>query len=198
MSLYQLTIEKGTPFFKMHKTGKIVLPEAEIAAEMYDWTNEYMKSCGLDQYEISNYAKSGRECKHNINYWKYGEYLGIGPGAHSRILRGSGLMAIMNYSSPAKWMQCITNNESTIQTNTPLTDQEIIEEILMMGLRLKSGVADMRLRSLLGVSFADVLNLSAVKDYVDMGFLEYEPHQIKLTRKGLIYHNYLVPRIIKS
>lgn len=197
ISLYQLTIEKGTPFYKKHFKGDFILPDNDIAADMYNFTNEYLSDNGYNLYEISNYAKKGEECRHNLSYWHYDEYIGIGPGAHSRI-HDNGIKAVMNIHAPSKWLEEVKMNGSGIQKNESLTKQEIIEEILMMGLRLKTGINDKRLCELTHSLFKDVINQDHLKQYIELGFLDLTNNQLRLTDKGLLMHSYIVPRLIAN
>jgi putative oxygen-independent coproporphyrinogen III oxidase len=197
ISLYQLTIEKGTPFFKKHSTGDFILPDNDVAADMYNFTNEHLSDNGYNLYEISNYAKKGEECRHNLSYWHYDEYIGIGPGAHSRI-QDNGVKAVMNIHAPSKWLEAVKMNGSGIQKNEPLTKQEITEEILMMGLRLKAGINDKRLCELTHSLFKDVINQDNLKQYIELGFVDFTNNHLKLTDKGLLMHSYIVPRLMTN
>ncbi|KAJ6645054.1 hypothetical protein Bhyg_00255 [Pseudolycoriella hygida] len=134
ISLYQLVIEKGTLFYKLFNEGNLTIPETDAAADMYEWTNSYLRNQGYNRYEISNYALPGHECRHNLAYWQYDNYLGIGPGAHSRIYMcnnepQANLYSIMMYHKPEKWLQTVRNHKVGIQQLKPLSNQEIIEEI---------------------------------------------------------------------
>ena len=198
ISLYQLTIEKGTPFYKLHKDGALVIPENDLAADMYLWTNDYLKDCGFARYEISNYAKPGAECLHNLAYWNYDEYLGIGPGAHSR-LHQAGVKALMNWHKPDKWLAEVSAKWFGLQKEEFLSDEEVIEEIMMMGLRLESGIGEMGLRKHVGKGFDDVVNQEVLREYIEMGLVSFQVHEqrvLKLTSTGLLMHSYLVPRLI--
>ena len=197
ISLYQLTIEKGTPFYKKHSIGDFALPDNDVAADMYNFTNEHLSDHGYNLYEISNYAKAGEECRHNLSYWHYDEYIGIGPGAHSRI-QDNDVKAVMNIHAPSKWLEAVKMNGSGIQKNESLTKQEIIEEILMMGLRLKSGINDKRLCELTHSLFKDVINQDNLKQYLELGFVDFTNNHLRLTDKGLLMHSYLVPRLIAT
>lgn len=198
ISLYQLTIEKGTKFYSMHEKGELFLPENDLAADMYEWTKEYLKGLGYNRYEISNFAIPGHECKHNLAYWNYDEYLGIGPGAHSRICleESSTPIALMHYNKPDKWLNLVQECGHAIQTREKLLRNEIIEEVLMMGLRLQDGISDIKLKKYLNKSFDEILDLKAVENLMNKGFLEYENNRLKLSNKGIIMHSYIVPRII--
>ena len=198
ISLYQLTIERGTPFFAMHQKGELILPENDLAADMYLWTKEQLSKLGYKRYEISNFALPGEECQHNLAYWNYDEYLGIGPGAHSRICRedSPSPIALMNYNKPDKWLNLVQECGSAIQVKEQLSKKEIIEEILMMGLRLEDGITDIKLQKYLGLRFKDVLNMKAAEMLESKGFVQYDGQVLKLTDKGLLLHSYIVPRLI--
>ncbi|MES2214869.1 MAG: radical SAM family heme chaperone HemW [Pseudomonadota bacterium] len=198
LSLYQLTIEKGTPFYRMHRDGDFALPSNDMSADMYQWTNEYLESSGYSSYEISNYASAGEECRHNLVYWNYGDYLGIGPGAHSRIQDNSSLavMAMMHWSLPSKWLEEVHSKSAGVQQCHTLTSNEVVEEVLMMGLRLTAGISDARLLEVTGLGFANVLNFPSMRQYIDAKFVAFEDGNLRLTEKGLLMHSYLVPRLI--
>ena len=165
---------------------------------MYIWTKAYLVNHGYKRYEISNFALPGQECRHNLAYWNYDEYLGIGPGAHSRIcLKDSKTpIALMNYNKPDKWLNLVQECGSAIQIQEKLTRREIIEEVMMMGLRLEDGISDAKLRKYLDTTFDDILNMNALQTILDKGFLEYDGNILKLTDKGLLMHSYIVPRVI--
>lgn len=197
ISLYQLTIEKATPFYSAHKKGKIILPENDIAADMYQHSLDYLRSLGYNRYEISNFAETGQECKHNLAYWNYDNYLGIGPGAHSRIsFDGKSVTALMNYHKPNKWIGSLDENISPIQSQTTLNNSELVEEIMMMGLRLEKGIDSSKLDKYLGLEFDDILNFDELGKFIDGGFISYKNNHLALTDNGMIMHSYIVPRII--
>jgi len=197
ISLYQLTIEKGTPFYKLFQTGSLILPNSDIAAEMYEWTNNYLESQKYSRYEISNYAKAKQECLHNLTYWNYNSYLGIGPGAHSRIIENpNSISAIMMWHKPEKWLETVNAKNNGIQTNTKLTKQEIIEEILMMGLRLKNGINISTLEQKIAAKLEDFLDINNLKHYQALDLIRLDEN-ISLTDKGLMLHSYIVPRLLQ-
>lgn len=197
ISLYQLTIEKGTPFYKLFHDGNLILPNSDIAAEMYEWTNDYLESQNYFRYEISNYAKKGQECTHNLTYWDYNDYLGIGPGAHSRIIENpSSVSAIMMWHKPEKWLEAVNNKNNGIQTNSKLTKQEIIEEILMMGLRLKNGINISALEQKIDAKLENILDISSLNHYQELNLIRLDDN-IYLTYKGLMLHSYIVPRLLQ-
>ena len=141
LSLYQLTIEKGTPFFKQYKNGNFTLPNNHNQEKLYDLTNEICQKFNLELYEISNYSKKNYHSIHNLNYWNYGDYIGIGAGAHSRVQdHQEQRLAIYNYHLPEKWLNHIEKNNHAMQQRNILTQDEILNEIILMGLRTKYGV----------------------------------------------------------
>ena len=196
ISLYQLTIEKGTPFFTLFRNKQMILPADDVSANMYEWTNDYLNSNSYQRYEISNYAKVGSECKHNLCYWNYGEYVGIGPGAHSR-LHGEALVeTCMMLHPPTKWLESVAKNNHGIQLKSKLTTTELVEEIIMMGTRLASGISDDVLYQLAGLRFNDALHLETTEQYGKQGLLSLQNNILRLTEQGLLLHNYIVPRIL--
>jgi oxygen-independent coproporphyrinogen-3 oxidase len=138
-SLYQLTIEPGTQFFHHHKSGKFTMPEDTLSADFYELTQEIMESHGLPAYEISNHAASGEASRHNVNYWRGGEYIGIGPGAHGRVKIENKRTATVARRSPEKWLKTVAESQHGYETLASLNTTEQIQERLMMGLRLVEG-----------------------------------------------------------
>jgi oxygen-independent coproporphyrinogen-3 oxidase len=140
LSLYQLTIEQGTPYFELHRAGKLVVPDADTAADLYDLTREICDSHGMPAYEVSNHAAPGAECRHNLVYWRYGDYVGVGPGAHGRLTGGNGKFATATERHPETWLSAVeARGEGTVE-DIALTREEQGDEFLLMGLRLVEGV----------------------------------------------------------
>jgi oxygen-independent coproporphyrinogen-3 oxidase len=196
ISLYQLTIEKGTAFFKLQTNGDLILPTNDTAADMYEWTNHYLNQFGYNRYEISNYAYLDHECIHNLGYWNYNEYVGIGPGAHSRLHNNSNIESVMMTHKPNKWLEKVETDGCGIQKCEALSRKEIIEEVFMMGMRLANGITEQQFHMITGRNFVDVLNMHNVQQYQNLGLLIKTQQIIKLTSKGLLLHSYLIPRII--
>ena len=196
ISLYQLTIEKGTPFFKLYKDKKLILPSNDEAADMYEWTNEYLQQNQSKRYEISNYAVSGHECLHNLCYWNYDEYIGIGPGAHSRLHNKEGIVALMMANKPNTWLDKVNELGHGIQTKTQLSKIETIEEVLMMGTRLQAGIVEEKFQEITGKKFLDSLNINVIEQLRHQNFVTMGAGQIKLSEKGLLLHSYIVPRML--
>ena len=168
LSLYQLTIEPNTPFERLHQRGELVLPVDDLAAEMYEFTNNTCAAHGLEAYEVSNYAKPGSECRHNLNYWRYGEYIGIGPGAHGRLIVNGKKVATRQYRTPEKWLQEANKIEEAIE----LTDEEQEQERVLMGLR-----------TIEGISWQKPIT-TKIHALIKGGFLIYENHQLRATPQG--------------
>ena len=140
LSLYQLTIEQETPFAALHAAGKLKTPDEDIARALYDTTREVCAAHGLPAYEVSNHARSGRECRHNLIYWRAHEYAGVGPGAHGRLDIAGERHATATEKRPEAWLAQVKAHGHGLATDDLLTRQEIADEFLLMGLRLAEGI----------------------------------------------------------
>lgn len=196
ISLYQLTIEKGTPFFKLYNDKQLILPSNDEAADMYEWTNEYLQQNQYKRYEISNYAVRGHECLHNLCYWNYDEYIGIGPGAHSRLHNKDGIVVLMMTHKPQSWLDKVNEFGHGIQTKNQLSNIETIEEVLMMGTRLQAGIVEEKFQEITGTDFLHSLNIKTIEQLKQQNLVLMEAGQIKLSEKGLLLHSYIVPRML--
>jgi oxygen-independent coproporphyrinogen-3 oxidase len=154
LSLYQLTIEPDTPFAGLHAAGKLVIPDEANARALYDTTQEVCAALGLPAYEISNHARSGAECRHNLIYWRGDEYAGIGPGAHGRLDVDGVRRATATEKRPESWMMRVETLGHGVITDDELTSEERADEYLLMGLRLREGIDPQRYRALAGRSLA--------------------------------------------
>ncbi|MBN9002277.1 MAG: coproporphyrinogen III oxidase [Rhizobiales bacterium] len=150
LSLYQLTIEEGTPFFGLHAAGKLKTPDEATARTLYDVTQEVCARHGLPAYEISNHARPGAECRHNLVYWRGQEYAGIGPGAHGRLDIGGIRHALATEKRPEAWLMRVEANGHGIVTDDLLNREERADEFLLMGLRLAEGIDPQRYAALSG------------------------------------------------
>ena len=150
LSLYQLTIEEGTPFFGLHKAGKINLPDEDRAADLYEATQAITASLGLPAYEVSNHARPGAESRHNLTYWRYGDYAGIGPGAHGRISRDGTKLATATEKHPETWLKAVAEKGHGMVARDELDNVEQSDELLIMGLRLREGIDFARWQMLSG------------------------------------------------
>jgi putative oxygen-independent coproporphyrinogen III oxidase len=150
LSLYQLTIEEGTPFFGLHAAGKLKTPDEATARALYDVTQEVCAGHGLPAYEISNHARSGAECRHNLLYWRGEEYAGIGPGAHGRLDIDGVRHAISTEKRPEAWLMRVEANGHGVVSDDRLNSEERADEFLLMGLRLAEGIDPARYAALSG------------------------------------------------
>jgi oxygen-independent coproporphyrinogen-3 oxidase len=140
LSLYQLTIEEGTAFFGLAKAGKIVLPDQDRAAELYEITQAVTAEAGLPAYEVSNHARPGAESRHNLTYWRYGDYAGIGPGAHGRLTTHGAKIATATHRTPEDWLRMVGEGGHGMTERYALETEEQADEMLLMGLRLREGL----------------------------------------------------------
>jgi putative oxygen-independent coproporphyrinogen III oxidase len=150
LSLYQLTIEEGTPFFGLHAAGKLQTPDEATARALYDVTQEVCAREGLPAYEISNHARAGAECKHNLVYWRGEEYAGIGPGAHGRLDIDGVRHATATEKRPEAWLMRVEERGHGVVTDDSLNSEERADEFLLMGLRLVEGIDPERYAALSG------------------------------------------------
>jgi coproporphyrinogen III oxidase-like Fe-S oxidoreductase len=140
LSLYQLTIEPETPFAALHAAGKLGVPDGDAARVLYDTTQEVCAAHGLPAYEVSNHARPGAACRHNLVYWRGHEYAGIGPGAHGRLDIGGVRHATATEKRPESWLMRVEANGHGLVTDEVLTQSERADEFLLMGLRLAEGI----------------------------------------------------------
>lgn len=184
LSLYQLTLEQGTPFHARAARGELVVPGGDDAAALYEATQEALATAGLAAYEISNHARPGAESRHNLTYWRTGDYLGIGPGAHGRLTVNDATTALRQRRAPEAWLTDVeTKGHGT-------TERETIEpaaraaEVLMMGLRLAEGVPLARIKARSGLDFSEVVSNDRLASLVDGGLLTMTDSNIRATPAG--------------
>jgi oxygen-independent coproporphyrinogen-3 oxidase len=170
LSLYQLTIEPDTPFSTLHKTGKLITPDEDMARELFDLTQDICNAAGLPAYEVSNHARPGSECRHNLVYWRGQEYAGIGPGAHGRLDIDSRRHATMTEKRPEAWLTRVEATGHGLVTDDILLPEERADEFLLMGLRLAEGIDPARYTALSGRTL-DPARIEALAAY---GFVSRE------------------------
>jgi oxygen-independent coproporphyrinogen-3 oxidase len=180
LSLYQLTIEEGTPFFALRKAGKLNVPDEDTAAELYAVTQEVCDAAGMPAYEISNHAVPGAECRHNLVYWRYGEYAGVGPGAHGRLRQGDGRHAMSAEKMPEAWLEKVESWGDGLVVDDLLTQEEEGDELLLMGLRLAEGIDLERYQRLSGRD----LDPRRLADLLTHGMVEQTGDRVRATRAG--------------
>jgi len=180
ISAYQLTMEPETPFYRLHERGRLKLPDDEQSLAMYRLTRDMLAASGLACYEVSNYAAKGEECRHNLLYWNYGLYAGIGPGAHSRLIGdGGGRLALAAWRAPRRWLAAA--REGGIETSEPLTPRQAGMEYLLMGLRARCGVSLERYRKISG----EQLGKTAIRRLCAQGLMEVRGGRIRATPRGM-------------
>jgi len=150
LSLYQLTIEQETPFAALYAAGKLQLPDEDTARALYDTTQEVCAAHGLPAYEISNHARAGGECRHNLVYWRAHEYAGIGPGAHGRLDIDGARHAVATEKRPETWLAAVETKGDGIVSDEILLREERSDEFLLMGLRLAEGIELARYEAIAG------------------------------------------------
>lgn len=192
LSLYQLTIEDGTPFAALHARGNLVTPDDDEAAAQYALTQEMCEAAGLPAYEISNHARPGGESRHNLVYWRYGEYLGVGPGAHGRIRTHGKLHATVTEKRPEEWLARVKGNGAALTQNDIVAPADQAREMLLMGLRLSEGIDPKRYETLAGAPLDDARIAHLARE----GFLEHHGHRLRATRKGRLVLNALIAELV--
>ncbi|OLP59217.1 coproporphyrinogen III oxidase [Xaviernesmea oryzae] len=183
LSLYQLTIEEGTPFFGLHKAGKITVPDDDMSAELYEATQAITAEIGMPAYEVSNHAAPGAESRHNLTYWRYGDYAGIGPGAHGRLTSGGEKFATATERHPETWLAKVETEGCGFVDCESLAREEQADELLLMGLRLREGVDLARWQALSGRDLDP-----AREDFlIEQGFIERLGNsRLRCTPKGML------------
>ncbi|MEH2511476.1 putative oxygen-independent coproporphyrinogen III oxidase [Nitrobacteraceae bacterium AZCC 1564] len=181
LSLYQLTIEPETPFFGLHAAGKLKIPDEAVARALYDVTQEVCAQQGLPAYEISNHARPGAECKHNLVYWRGQEYAGIGPGAHARLDIDGVRHAISTERRPEAWLMRVEEQGHGVVVDERLNSEERADEYLLMGLRLAEGIDPQRYKALSGRTL-DPRRIAILKDE---GAITVDPDgRVRVTMQG--------------
>jgi oxygen-independent coproporphyrinogen-3 oxidase len=192
LSLYQLTIEPGTWFERLHAAGKITVPDEDTARILYEITQEMCEARGLPAYEVSNHARPGAESRHNLVYWRYGEYAGIGPGAHGRLVRPNGRVATATERHPETWLEAVEREGHGLVEEEWLTAQAEGDEFLLMGLRLREGIDPGRYRALTGRP----LDGARIGDLEAQGFLARRADaRLAVTREGFPVLNAVIGQL---
>ncbi len=184
LSLYQLTIEPGTGFEALHRTGRLVLPDDDTAAALYDATGEEAARFGLLAYEVSNYARPGSESRHNLQYWRYGDYAGIGPGAHGRVTLGDNLLATRRHRAPEPWAELVEHHGHGSSEDAPLAPPDRAREALLMGLRLSEGIDAARFAQRTGIGLDAALDPGTLARALEEGYLVRDAAALRATPDG--------------
>jgi oxygen-independent coproporphyrinogen-3 oxidase len=179
LSLYQLTLEENTVFHARARRGELSLPPEPVQAELFEATQETLERAGLPAYEISNHARLGAESRHTLTYWRYGDYLGIGPGAHGRLTLDGVKLATRQHRAPEAWLERVEADGHATRTREPLDELAQLEEALLMGLRLAEGVPLARLGAA-----AETLPAERLAALRQQGLLTAEPDRLRATAAG--------------
>ncbi|MET0482732.1 MAG: radical SAM family heme chaperone HemW [Aestuariivirgaceae bacterium] len=191
MSLYQLTIEPGTAFAGLAATGALRIPDDDLAAALFETTQEMTAAAGLPAYEISNHARPGHECRHNLLYWRYGDYAGVGPGAHGRLTIDGSRRALSTERHPESWLRRVGQAGHGIVEDESLTGSEEASERLLMGLRLTEGVPAAALTAA-GVDRGRLRALAAD------GLLDLTPDRASATAAGRQLLNAVIRELLRD
>lgn len=197
LSLYQLTIEPGTAFYSAQQRDALTLPDEETALALYDLTQEQTLKAGLPAYEVSNHARPGEECRHNLAYWTGGQYVGVGPGAHGRFKnRGNGAwIASAHRRSPEAWLKGLKSNGGASVTLSPLSPGERRAELLLMGLRLAGGIDRDRFAAATGAPLEAALSKAGLARAADAHLIRFGDRSLAATPKGLRLLDHLLADI---
>jgi putative oxygen-independent coproporphyrinogen III oxidase len=189
LSLYQLTIEPGTRFAAMHAAGKLAQLDSDAAASLYELTDAMTSAAGLPAYEISNHARTGHESRHNLSYWRYGEYAGIGPGSHGRRLG----RRTVRHRKPENFLSSLTRHGHGIVEESPLSPFEASDEALVMGLRIAEGIDIQAIADRFGVP--QIVDWNRVDRLVASGHLHRHGTRIALSASGKLLLDHILGEI---
>lgn len=198
LSLYQLTIERGTRFFTDRARGAFSLPGEEPAAEMFEYTQARLAAAGLPAYEISNHARPGAACRHNLIYWRYQDYVGVGPGAHGRFAAAAAKRATRRLSGPEAWLEAVERSGHGTAECTVVSGRDLVDEALMMGLRLSEGIDRRDFALVAGVDPVEALGEAKLAPLVAAGFLEIDATHLVATPAGRQRLNALLARLVAA
>ncbi|MEH3100829.1 radical SAM family heme chaperone HemW [Sphingomonas adhaesiva] len=191
LSLYQLTIEPGTRFATEAAAGRLTIPDGDAAADLFDLTRAMTAAAGRPAYEISNHARPGAESRHNLAYWRYRDYAGIGPGAHGRRHR----LASVRRRKPENWLAAVDRNAHGIESEEPLAPETRAAEALLMGLRLAEGVDLARVAARTGLTIDALIDADAVAALP--GLIAREGDRLTVSEAGMILLDAILPRVVK-
>lgn len=184
MSLYQLTIEEGTQFHTLFQRGELTVPDEDTGANMYETTQEMMEAAGLPAYEVSNHARMGDASRHNMMYWRYRDYAGIGPGAHGRLTLAGRKVATRAHRAPEMWMERVMRDGHGAHAPEEISAPQRAREMLMMGLRLSEGLSLAEVESESGLARGEMIDLARLGHLVNGGFMTVDGAQLRATSAG--------------
>jgi oxygen-independent coproporphyrinogen-3 oxidase len=198
LSVYQLTIEEGTRFATLAQRGELDLPDEDTQAALYEATQEILSAAGLPAYEISNHARPGAECRHNLTYWRYGDYVGVGPGAHGRLTTLGRKLATRAHRAPEIWLERVEAQGHGAHEDIVISRAEQRDELLMMGLRLTEGVSRERMQAQFGADIDALIEPRTLSRLIDAGFLALNAETLRATPAGLQRLNAVLGRLLSD
>jgi putative oxygen-independent coproporphyrinogen III oxidase len=184
LSVYQLTIEPGTAFYNAHARGDFILPDDDLAGALYELTQDRLAAAGMPAYEISNHARPGQASRHNLTYWRYGDYVGVGPGAHGRLTLGGVKHATRQKKAPETWLDAVECQGHGTEETLALDQEARFEEMLMMGLRLAEGIPRRRFKAELGRAPEQLLDPAGLARLIEGGFITLDAERLAATDAG--------------
>jgi oxygen-independent coproporphyrinogen-3 oxidase len=196
LSLYQLTIEPGTPFHGAWRRGRLVPPAQDDGARLYEATQAICEAAGYPAYEISNHARPGEACRHNLTYWRYGDYVGIGPGAHGRIAVAGERLATRQVRASEAWLAGVEAQGHGGEADEALRPATQAVEMLMMGLRLAEGVSRASFRERIGGELEDFVSPPGLARLLDGGHLEWIDDRLRTTARGRLVLDAVLAELI--
>ena len=188
LSLYQLTIEPATPFFTLYKNGSLHIPDEDLAAELFEATQEMTQAAGRPAYEISNHALPGSEARHNLMYWRYGSYAGVGPGAHGRLDLGGQRIATQTEKLPERWREAVSRNGQGLIEKAVISPDDAAREHLLMNLRLAEGIDLAAYRARWNTAPA----AGRIASLVEQGLLTHSGERLAATPRGRLLLNSVI------
>ncbi|UNK81029.1 radical SAM family heme chaperone HemW [Sphingopyxis granuli] len=194
LSLYQLTIEPGTRFATLAAKGDLVIPDGDAAADLFDATQAAARAAGLPRYEVSNHARRGEESRHNLTYWRYGDYAGIGPGAHGRRLA----QATERHRKPENFLSAVARNGHGLKVETDLPPHERATEAMLMGLRLTEGVDLTRVEARSGLARDAFVDAGAVARLAGQGLMGQEGDRLAVTDAGILLLDSILSEVVRT
>ena len=196
LSLYQLTIEPGTPFHAMVGAGRLIPLAEDLQGSLYEATQKVLEAAGLPAYEISNHARPGEESRHNLVYWRYGDYVGVGPGAHGRLTLPEGRVGTHTLRQPERWLAAVERRGHAEAPREPIPPAAQLTELLMMGLRLAEGVPTARIEAITGRELRQALQAPHLDRLLAADLLRLEAGRLRATPAGRQRLDALLPRLL--
>ena len=196
LSAYQLTIEPGTAFHSRAARGDMPLPNDDLGAALYETTQESLATAGLPAYEISNHARPGEECRHNLTYWRMGDYVGIGPGAHGRLTLPDGVRTTRTHRAPEAWLARVEIRGHGEHRRESISCRALAADLLMMGLRLTEGVSRTRFQAVCGKPLEAAVDSAALSRLVNAEFLEVDGAGLRATGAGRLRLNAVLTALL--